>query len=660
MRLGKIFLALSAWLQILMACSNSCGAELFSGNKQGLPGICHRVANEAFTAEEAEKDAWRQSETKRVEDMVREEHAMLQDAANRRDGTVSPMETIGVEDADHMFEGFIGRINPRRYILDGDRQARRTLPTRHPALPPSALGPRKFHFLENADVSMEAVTHQIAGVLRAVEAKAKKIEALEVDGSSGQQNGGPGNPSGAQIAPLVSPPGMPDSLSSSANENDKEGGGDADNTNDINFDRKGKPLDSTADRGHLAVTSDGTLLAEGADTEIGPTPRYAPGTTYNDFSRHFFASSEAAELPNVSVQPWCTSQTTLQETGQCIGAELEVVMLCMQKRLGKQPIVYGEQDATDELETKRGADNSVFSKPAEQPPEKEVRDSSEISPQRVLQALADGMELHQEQDTHTELDRELGLDFNDPGDDWCGRGSAAARPGYSRRVPHDAAHSHVNFEVGAAVEGIDHEGSSHWYPPRLSTWTSPWFETPPKHAAGLATDKEIVVSSPFDTATYFPPDVAPIDGPTTRRVPLASMLHPAPQSQAYQSSLPNPGAEEAFMEDAARTRDLRVLDNTIGQRPLAGFSHRKDMDGGGCAVSRARRRLGSFRTARQQMSTGTNMTHSRHESTARPTQLSVDYQAMPPFQDAKATLSRLKDMRNTLTRHSSRDRSSDT
>lgn len=100
---------------------------------------------------------------------------MLQDAANRRDGTVSTMETIGVEDADNMFEGFVGRINPRQYVLDGDR----ALPTRHPALPPSALGPRKFHFLENADVSMEAVTHQMAGVLRAVEEKVKKIEVRD-------------------------------------------------------------------------------------------------------------------------------------------------------------------------------------------------------------------------------------------------------------------------------------------------------------------------------------------------------------------------------------------------------------------------------------------------------------------------------------------------
>lgn len=158
-------------------------------------------------------------------------------------------------------------------------------------------------------------------------------QALQIDGPSGQQKGGSGNPSGALLAPPISPPGITDSSSSSANEDDKEGGRDADNTKDNNFDRNGNPLDSTGDRGHLAVKSDGTLMAEGADTEIGPTPRYAPGTTYNNFSRHLFASSEAEELPNVTAQPWCT--TTLQETGRCIGAELEVAMLCMQKRLGK-------------------------------------------------------------------------------------------------------------------------------------------------------------------------------------------------------------------------------------------------------------------------------------------------------------------------------------
>ncbi|CAM9314821.1 unnamed protein product [Ectocarpus sp. 12 AP-2014] len=326
-----------------------------------------QVAKEALTAEEAEKNAWRQAETKRVEDMVREEHVMLQDAANRRDGTVSTMKTICVEDADNMFEGFVGRINPRQYVLDGDR----ALPTRHPTLPPSALGPRRFHFLENADTSMEAVTHQMAGVLRAVEEKVKKIEALQIDGPSGQQKGGSGNLRGALIAPPVSPPGIADSPSSSTNEDDKEGmGGDADNSKGNNFDRNGNSLDSTGDRGHLAVKSDGTLMAEGADTEIDPPPRYAPGTTYNDFSRHLFASSEAEELPNVTAQPWCT--TTLQETGRCIGAELEVAMLCMQKRLGKQPIVYGEQDATGELEKKQGTEDNVVSKPAEQPPEREV------------------------------------------------------------------------------------------------------------------------------------------------------------------------------------------------------------------------------------------------------------------------------------------------
>ncbi|CAM9898127.1 unnamed protein product [Ectocarpus sp. 4 AP-2014] len=326
-----------------------------------------QVAKEALTAEEAEKDAWRQAETKRVEDMVREEHVMLQDAANRTDGTGSTMETIGEEDAGNMFGGFVGRINRRQYVLDGDRP----LPTRHPTLPPSALGPRRFHFLEDADVSMEAVTHQMAGVLRAVEEKVKKIEALQIDRPSGQQKGGSGHLSRALIAPPVSSPGTTDSPLSSTNEDDREGGGgDADNSKDNNFDRNGNPLDSTGDRGHLAVKSDDTLMAEGADTEIDPPFRYAPGTTYNDFSRHLFASSEADELLNVTSQPWCT--TTLQETGRCIGAELEVAMLCMQKRLGKQPIVYGEQDATGEHEKKQVTEDGVVSKPAEQPPVKEV------------------------------------------------------------------------------------------------------------------------------------------------------------------------------------------------------------------------------------------------------------------------------------------------
>lgn len=44
--------------------------------------------------------------------------------------------------------------------------------------------------------------------------------------------------------------------------------------------------------------------------------------------------SDGGDLPVVP-QSWLYGHTTLQQTGQSIGAELEVAMLCMQKRLAK-------------------------------------------------------------------------------------------------------------------------------------------------------------------------------------------------------------------------------------------------------------------------------------------------------------------------------------
>ncbi len=51
-----------------------------------------------------------------------------------------------------------------------------TTSLRHPSLPPSALGRRTFHWPEQAIDPLEDVAHQMAVILRAVEAKVRRIE----------------------------------------------------------------------------------------------------------------------------------------------------------------------------------------------------------------------------------------------------------------------------------------------------------------------------------------------------------------------------------------------------------------------------------------------------------------------------------------------------
>lgn len=93
---------------------------------------------------------------------VRQEHATLQDAANRTE-YVPPMAS-GVPES-------FGLVQPRDIFSSW-----------HPCLPPSALGRRTIQWPEQANAPMEDVAHQMAGILRAVEAKVRRIE-VRVDGS---------------------------------------------------------------------------------------------------------------------------------------------------------------------------------------------------------------------------------------------------------------------------------------------------------------------------------------------------------------------------------------------------------------------------------------------------------------------------------------------
>lgn len=177
-----------------------------------------QIADEAHTAEEVEKDAWRQGETKRVEDMVRalyeiiypplsswigvhvdrskipsvlavlldlhivwqvrQEYATLQDATDGRE-SVSPTSKEVSGKIGHMLPRFPGHVS-QGYDSHRGRKAVGNVSARHPALQPSALGEPIFRIPEHAGAPMEAVAHQMAGVLRAVEAKVQRIEVSGV------------------------------------------------------------------------------------------------------------------------------------------------------------------------------------------------------------------------------------------------------------------------------------------------------------------------------------------------------------------------------------------------------------------------------------------------------------------------------------------------
>lgn len=98
---------------------------------------------------------------------VRQEHAMLHNAANMED-TVLPMAK-GVSD-------YFGLVSSRGYTSDWDSLSLQNVSTRHPALPPSALRGYTSRFPARADAPVEVIANQMAGILRAVEAKVRRIE----------------------------------------------------------------------------------------------------------------------------------------------------------------------------------------------------------------------------------------------------------------------------------------------------------------------------------------------------------------------------------------------------------------------------------------------------------------------------------------------------
>lgn len=70
-------------------------------------------------------------------------------------------------------------VSSQGYTSDWDSLPLQNLSTRHPALPPSALGGYTSRFSARADAPVEVITNQMAGILRAVQDKVRRIEVSE-------------------------------------------------------------------------------------------------------------------------------------------------------------------------------------------------------------------------------------------------------------------------------------------------------------------------------------------------------------------------------------------------------------------------------------------------------------------------------------------------
>lgn len=293
----------------------------------------------------------------------------------------------------------------------------------------------------------------------------------------------------------------------------------------------------------------------------------------------------------------------------------------------QQLIVYGEEVEAAKVASQDDPAESAVSRTTEDPQEKaasaiEVEGTLERSFQENLQALADGMEARREQNTHAEVDRELGLVFrNDHEFGWCDHESATD----SRHFPYGgrAQDNGATFNPGKTV-GVDDTfpiSPSYLYPPKHAIWGVPAGEPPLPHPQ-VPAEKDI-------ESRRVPPVLAPSDGAIARPAPSTPEQH----NKANRSRLAGP---DMFAGQGK-------LEEKFQQRSSGRRQHRHDEDGSGFAVARARHRLNSFRTARQIVSMNVNSDHG-HENV--PSQIAEDRNAMPTSQDgAKAMLGRLKEMR---------------
>lgn len=77
-------------------------------------------------------------------------------------------------------------------------------------------------------------------------------------------------------------------------------------------------------------------LKTGDTGELASMLKHAPNITAVALAPQGAAPPrDVPDFRMLAPQPWLYRHSTLQQTGRLIGAELEVAMLCMQKRLGK-------------------------------------------------------------------------------------------------------------------------------------------------------------------------------------------------------------------------------------------------------------------------------------------------------------------------------------
>lgn len=317
---------------------------------------------------------------------VRQEHATLQDAIDGRANL--PPRSRGAQSNSHAFLG--GLLFPQASIsrhagswgnhaYHGNHEPE-TLSTLHPPLPPSALGGSKYDLLQHTDAPVEAVMHQMAGVLRGVEAKVKLIQvcgetvailkfiresprrlvmhptksalqspmparrfpqALEVDKSKDQEEGG--CESSDHILAAPSPPIRVESPGRSSKENRAAGdvAVEVDFVKDTSADGDQISLISTGDGNELATLMEiDDNLGPQQGVKLGPSLGNAAiitrGRLYDNLPQYGMTlPREVQDFPVAVPQSWLHGQASLQQARQCISAELEVAMLCMEKRLEK-------------------------------------------------------------------------------------------------------------------------------------------------------------------------------------------------------------------------------------------------------------------------------------------------------------------------------------
>lgn len=231
------------------------------------------------------------------------------------------------------------------------------------------------------------------------------------------------------------------------------------------------------------------------------------------------------------------------------------------------------------------------------------------------------MDARQEHDTHTEVDRELGLVFrNDHDFEWWDHESATdcRHIHYGGRVQGNevALNSGTTVRAGRNLP----TSPSHLYHPKHTVWGVPAGK-PPLPDTQVLTERHI-------EGSCIPSVLAPSDD---------VLVGPAPSTRQQHKANSSP------LVDSDMFSGLGELKEKSQQRLSGRHHHRHDEDGSGIAVARARHRLKSFRTARQNVSTNVNSDHG-HENVPSP--LPEDQRARPTSQDeAKAMLGRLKEMR---------------